>query len=46
VPLRIAFDLDGVLADMDGELTRQAEALFGGAGDGRQRKLTARQGHR
>ena len=27
--LRIAFDLDGVLADMDGELVRQAEALFG-----------------
>ena len=29
--LRIAFDLDGVLADMDGELARQAEALFGEA---------------
>jgi hypothetical protein len=29
--LRIAFDLDGVLADMDGELTRQAEELFGEA---------------
>jgi hypothetical protein len=29
VPLRIGFDLDGVLADMDGELVRQAEALFG-----------------
>ena len=28
--LRIAFDLDGVLADMDGELVRQAELLFGG----------------
>jgi hypothetical protein len=27
--LRIAFDLDGVLADMDGELARHAEALFG-----------------
>ena len=27
--LRIAFDLDGVLADMDGELARQAELLFG-----------------
>ena len=27
--LRIAFDLDGVLADMEGELVRQAEALFG-----------------
>jgi hypothetical protein len=31
VPLRIAFDLDGVLADMDGELVRQAEAIFGAA---------------
>jgi hypothetical protein len=29
VPLRIAFDLDGVLADMDTELVRQAEILFG-----------------
>jgi hypothetical protein len=29
VPLRIAFDLDGVLADMEGELVRQAEVLFG-----------------
>jgi hypothetical protein len=29
VPLRIAFDLDGVLADMDSALLRQAEALFG-----------------
>lgn len=27
--LRIAFDLDGVLADMEGELVRQAEELFG-----------------
>jgi hypothetical protein len=31
VPLRIAFDLDGVLADMEAELVRQAEALFGEA---------------
>lgn len=31
MPLRIAFDLDGVLADMDGELVRQAESLFGEA---------------
>jgi hypothetical protein len=31
VPLRIAFDLDGVLADMDAELRRQAELLFGKA---------------
>jgi hypothetical protein len=29
--LRLAFDLDGVLADMDVELTRQAETLFGEA---------------
>jgi len=29
--LRIAFDLDGVLADMDGELARQSEALSGSA---------------
>jgi phosphoglycolate phosphatase-like HAD superfamily hydrolase len=29
VALRIAFDLDGVLADMEGELVRQAEILFG-----------------
>jgi hypothetical protein len=27
--LRIAFDLDGVLADMESELVRQAELLFG-----------------
>jgi len=27
--LRVAFDLDGVLADMESELVRQAEALFG-----------------
>jgi len=27
--LRIAFDLDGVLADMDAELIRQADRLFG-----------------
>jgi hypothetical protein len=29
VSLRIAFDLDGVLADMEGELIQQAERLFG-----------------
>jgi hypothetical protein len=29
VALRIAFDLDGVLADMESELVRQAETLFG-----------------
>ena len=27
--LRIGFDLDGVLADMEAELVRQAEILFG-----------------
>src|SRR5207302_4345524 len=27
--LRIAFDLDGVLADMESELARQAKSLFG-----------------
>jgi hypothetical protein len=31
MPLRIAFDLDGVLADMESELVRQAEILFGEA---------------
>lgn len=31
MPLRIAFDLDGVLADMEAELVRQAEAIFGEA---------------
>ena len=29
MPLRLAFDLDGVLADMEGELARQGERLFG-----------------
>ena len=31
MPLRIAFDLDGVLADMESELVRQAGILFGDA---------------
>ena len=31
MPLRIAFDLDGVLADMESELLRQAEIIFGEA---------------
>jgi hypothetical protein len=31
VSLRIAFDLDGVLADMESELVRQAKLLFGDA---------------
>ena len=29
MPLRIGFDMDGVLADMEAELVRQAEILFG-----------------
>jgi hypothetical protein len=29
MPLRVAFDLDGVFADMEGELVRQAQLLFG-----------------
>jgi len=29
MPLRIAFDLDGVFADMEGELLRQSKILFG-----------------
>jgi hypothetical protein len=29
MPLRIGFDLDGVLADMDGELARHGRTLFG-----------------
>ena len=32
MPLRIGFDLDGTLADMEGELIRQAEILFGESG--------------
>jgi hypothetical protein len=37
--LRIAFDLDGVLADMEAELVRQTEILFGAAKTkGRQRR--------
>ena len=31
MPLRIAFDLDGVFADMEGALARHAHALFGEA---------------
>ena len=29
MPLRIAFDMDGVVADMDAALVRHAEQLFG-----------------
>ena len=29
MPLRIAFDLDGVFADMEGELLSQSKILFG-----------------
>ena len=40
--LRIAFDLDGVLADMESELARQAKKLFGDAPARRQsRAVTA-----
>jgi hypothetical protein len=42
VPLRIAFDLDGVLADMNGELVRQVRALFGGAPSGAPREAGTR----
>lgn len=38
MPLRIAFDLDGVLADMASELARMAEELFG---DGARRHALA-----
>jgi hypothetical protein len=41
VPLRIAFDLDGVLADMESELVRQAEILFGEAMTRRLRERVA-----
>ena len=39
--LRIGCDLDGVLADMEGELTRQAEMLFGEAVARRQESAAA-----
>ena len=39
--LRIGFDLDGVLADMDAELIRQAEIVFGEAMTERLRKRAA-----
>ena len=31
MPVRIGFDMDGVFADMEGELVCQAEGLFGEA---------------
>ena len=37
MPLRIAFDIDGVLADLDRELARRARALFGTASTGQTR---------
>jgi hypothetical protein len=40
-PLRIAFDLDGVLADMESELVRQAEVLFGAGITGRPNRPAA-----
>src|SRR5262249_3446161 len=39
--LRIAFDLDGTLADMESELVRQAEALFREVVDRRPRDVPA-----
>ena len=44
MPLRIAFDLDGVLADMDAELIRQAEHLFGGSMNDRRSATNASSG--
>ena len=41
MPLRIGFDLDGVLADMEGELIRQAEQLFGGSAPRRRQRQPA-----
>src|SRR5437588_343967 len=41
MPLRIGFDLDGVLADMEGELARRAETLFGDGAAGRLREGAA-----
>jgi hypothetical protein len=41
VPLRLAFDMDGVFADMDGELVRRAEQLFGSKAIPRASALTA-----
>jgi hypothetical protein len=42
--LRIAFDLDGVLADMESELVRQSEVLFGEAMTRRLRERAAQAG--
>jgi len=42
--LRIGFDLDGVLADMESELVRQSEILFGGAMTRRLQKRTGEAG--
>jgi hypothetical protein len=39
VPLRIGFDMDGVFADMEGELVHHAELLFG---EGTTRRIRAR----
>ena len=44
MPLRIAFDLDGVLADMESELERQAEILFGEPMTRRQQERAAEAG--
>src|ERR1700687_1105221 len=45
MPLRIAFDLDGVLADMESELVRQSEILFGEQMTRRLQKRAAEAGH-
>jgi phosphoglycolate phosphatase-like HAD superfamily hydrolase len=45
MPLRIAFDLDGVLADMESELVRQSELLFGEPMTRRLQQRAAAAGH-
>ncbi len=44
MPLRIGFDLDGVLADMESELVRQSEILFGESMTRRLRERAAEAG--
>jgi hypothetical protein len=43
LPLRVAFDLDGVLADMDSALFSQAESLFGEKLQRRRERAAAKQ---
>ncbi len=45
MPLRIGFDLDGVLADMESELVRQSEILFGEPMTRRLQQRAAEAGH-